>query len=119
MLKQVSLKVHQGDYINIEDVGPVYLKAPTHRYLVNTRTSGAVIGEIKWYSQWRKYAFFPTDAIFEQNCLRDIADFLELVTVEHKHRKWRRYNPLPNPRIVSVTKQVLEENERKRSQTKN
>lgn len=36
------------------------------------------IGRISWYAPWRKYAFFPEDnTIFEQNCLRYIADFCE------------------------------------------
>lgn len=36
------------------------------------------LGEIRWYGKWRKYAFFPLAlTIFEQDCLRRIADFCE------------------------------------------
>lgn len=38
------------------------------------------IGIIKWYGRWRGYAFYPDEfdqIIFEQKCLREIADFLE------------------------------------------
>ena len=114
MLNKVDEKWYQGDYITFEDAGFVSVGAATHKFLVANRTSGVVIGVVKWYNQWRKYCFFPVDAIFEQNCLRDIADFVELMTVEHKHKKWKRYNPPLHPRIVSVTKQALEEKERKK-----
>ena len=36
------------------------------------------LGEIRWYGRWRKYAFYPHwDTIYEQDCLRKIADFCE------------------------------------------
>jgi hypothetical protein len=52
----------------------------------------AHLGVVKWYAQWRKYAFFPAStALFEQDCLRDIAEFLESET--EKHRKGKRAFP--------------------------
>jgi hypothetical protein len=39
---------------------------------------GFVLGEIKWFSHWRKYAFFPyADTLYEQTCLREIAQFID------------------------------------------
>jgi len=36
------------------------------------------LGEIRWYGQWRKYAFFPLGGtLWEQDCLRKVADFCE------------------------------------------
>ena len=36
------------------------------------------LGRIKWFGRWRKYSFFPASyTIFENQCLRDIADFME------------------------------------------
>jgi hypothetical protein len=44
-----------------------------------------LLGEVRWYSPWRKYAFFPAaECVFEQDCLRDIAAFIEEATMEHK-----------------------------------
>ena len=41
------------------------------------------LGEIRWFGRWRKYCFYPrTDTLFEQTCLRDIADFCGLVTAK-------------------------------------
>ena len=45
--------------------------------------AGAKIGEIRWFTRWRKYAFFP-DGIFEEDCLREIASFIEARTKEHR-----------------------------------
>jgi len=43
------------------------------------------LGMIRWYSKWRKYCFFPSDdTVFEQECLRDIASFIEEKTKDHK-----------------------------------
>ena len=44
-----------------------------------------LIGRVLWYAPWRKYAFeaLPS-AIWEQNCLRTIADFIVEQTKLHK-----------------------------------
>lgn len=47
------------------------------------------LGVVSWFSAWRKYAFYPSSStIFEQDCLRDLATFIEEETT--KHRKGRR-----------------------------
>lgn len=36
------------------------------------------LGVVKWYGGFRRYSFFPApNTIFEQQCLRDIADFCQ------------------------------------------
>ena len=36
------------------------------------------LGEIKWFSRWRKYAFFPyIETVYENDCLKDIVSFIE------------------------------------------
>jgi hypothetical protein len=43
------------------------------------------LGEVRWFGRWRKYAFFPIGtAVFEADCLRDIAQFCEARTKEHR-----------------------------------
>ncbi len=45
----------------------------------------ACVGIVKWYGPWRKYTFTPySHTVFEQDCLRDIADFCEQRTKDHK-----------------------------------
>jgi hypothetical protein len=46
------------------------------------------IGGVRWYAPWRKYCFFPQpNTVYEQLCLREIADFCERETAAHKERK--------------------------------
>jgi len=48
---------------------------------------GIHLGDIKWYAPWRKYAFFSNpDTLYEQDCLRDIAKFIEGKMKEYKRR---------------------------------
>lgn len=48
-------------------------------YYVRTDTKkgiGFFLGTVKWYAQWRQYAFYPAEGtVFEKTCLRDIKDF--------------------------------------------
>lgn len=35
-----------------------------------------ILGTVKWFSRWRRYAFFPSaETVFEPTCLHDIANF--------------------------------------------
>ncbi len=39
---------------------------------------GVSIGEVRWHGAWRQYAFFPKgETVFNPECLRDIAVFIE------------------------------------------
>jgi hypothetical protein len=51
---------------------------------------GAELGQVKFYPQWRKFAFFPaSQTLFEKDCLRDIADFCETATKEWRSSRER------------------------------
>lgn len=43
-----------------------------------------LLGVVKWYAPWRKYCFWSYASIFEQDCLRDIASFIESETTKHR-----------------------------------
>lgn len=44
-----------------------------------------LIGQVRWFGSWRCYAFYPYDkTVFEKTCLRDIANFCEEKTNNHK-----------------------------------
>jgi hypothetical protein len=46
-----------------------------------TAIGGGTLGVVKFYSQWRKYAFYPNpNTLFEEECLRDIATFVATQT---------------------------------------
>lgn len=52
---------------------------------VYSMSDGREIGQVRWFGRWRKYAFFPGDAtVFEEDCLRDIAQFIEEATTTQR-----------------------------------
>lgn len=53
-------------------------------WVVNKYDDGQ-IGWVGWYPGWRKYSYFARpETVYEQVCLREIADFCERKTREHK-----------------------------------
>ena len=57
----------------------------TKRFEVHTKPGGVVIGRVAWSNGWRRYVLqpgFPTE--WEQDCLRDVAAFLEEQTQARK-----------------------------------
>lgn len=48
-----------------------------------------LLGEVKWYSFWRQYCFFPDyDMVFSKGCMDDICNFMvELRKEELETRK--------------------------------
>ncbi len=52
-------------------------KEKTNVYAVVSKMHGNRLGIIKWYVNWRCYAFFPNyDTIWNKDCLSDIILFI-------------------------------------------
>lgn len=48
----------------------------------NKRNQG-LVGIIRWFGKWRKYALYPEpETVFEEVCLRELSDFIEARTRE-------------------------------------
>lgn len=74
------------NYIKIVSTG-TSKSGKTQCWSVQT-LGGDSLGEIVWFSAWRKYTFFPdAGTTFDANCLRDIATNLEAETCRQKHRE--------------------------------
>lgn len=51
-----------------------------------TNFSDDFLGEVKWYSNWRRYVFFPdAECKFDAGCLRRIANFCSKNTKEQQN----------------------------------
>lgn len=60
-------------------------KKKTKEWAVLAVNERLPLGYVKWFSNWRKYCFFPLQStIYEQDCLRDIANFCESQTKTHR-----------------------------------
>jgi hypothetical protein len=62
----------------------------TEVYDVLSKSSGAVLGHIKWYGPWRQYCFFPSpQTVFNPDCLNHINAFIGEQMAERKLVKKR------------------------------
>jgi len=57
----------------------------TKRWAVHN-TGREVLGYISWYAPWRRYWYTGLPSVgLDATCLREIADFCEHETLEHKN----------------------------------
>jgi len=56
----------------------------TKRWEVRAKQGGATIAIIAWSTGWRRYILRPLPSEWEQDCLRDVAEFLEAQSRERK-----------------------------------
>lgn len=60
----------------------------TKVWLVIANDGAIILGKISWFGRWRRYCFFPAaETVFEQDCLRDIAEFIEAQTKLQRVKK--------------------------------
>ena len=75
-------------YIVFEDKGRLTPQHKTRQWDVKNKRTDALLGQIYWHKGWRCYVFQPEDCtIYEQECMRDIALFLERATADYKQKK--------------------------------
>ena len=60
-------------------------KPKTLVYDILNNNSDDLLGQVKWYANWRQYIFFPeSGCIFSVGCLDDIIDFTRKVQENYK-----------------------------------
>ena len=60
----------------------------TKRFAIYPKDQALAIGHVLWYGAWRKFCFFPNErTVYEEQCLRDIAEFCEQQTADYKQSK--------------------------------
>lgn len=60
-------------------------KKKTQVWVVSGDGGSSLLGVVKWFARWRRYAYFPLgECVYEECCLREIAMFIEQRTKEHK-----------------------------------
>jgi hypothetical protein len=72
-----SAETTEGTYIRFVSIGVLPQEEVTERWRVDAK-DGACLGYVSWFGRWRRYSFSPaTGTVFEQVCLREIANFIE------------------------------------------
>lgn len=66
-------------------------KKKTKVWEIYTKDDNILLGRVGWFTSWRKYCFSPIIKqgeyqVYEQQCLRDIADFVEEQTKLQKEK---------------------------------
>jgi hypothetical protein len=57
----------------------------TRRWAVWSVAESVTLGVVSWFAPWRCYIFSPhPHTVYERRCLRDLADFCEQQTHEHR-----------------------------------
>jgi hypothetical protein len=72
----------EGTYVKFVEGTP---KPKTKTWNVIAKEGEVELGWVGWFSKWRKYCFFPAgETIYEEKCLRDIAQFIQEQTKHHR-----------------------------------
>lgn len=87
--KVTELVIHEMESVSKEWISFEKQLRPGSRktdvYVVVNSQNGSQLGEIKWYSGFRKYVFSPySHTIFDGNCLKQIQIFLNALMDERK-----------------------------------
>lgn len=79
-----DLYFDSNEYLRTEEGSPPP-SGKTKTWDIISVRGNYLLGGVKWCGRWRRYAFYPEpEMIFEHNCMRDLADFCEQRTAEHK-----------------------------------
>lgn len=47
---------------------------------------GMCLGQVKFFTQWRKYAFFPLEGtLYDSGCLKEVTTFIDRLMDERYH----------------------------------
>lgn len=79
-LKWIGALKTEGKYIDFR-LHAVSPSGKTKTWKVQNRENLTILGTISWFGRWRKYVFEPlADMVFEETCMRDIAQFIQQET---------------------------------------
>jgi len=54
---------------------------------ISNKHHGDVLGQVRWFPNWRQYCYKIGDVWYSASCLRDLAGFLERSTYMQKNYK--------------------------------
>ena len=72
-------------YLEFDEVG---WTGKTEIWNVLSKSSGYILGQIKWYGPWRQYCFFPSpQTTFNPACLADISKLIKELMAKRRTTK--------------------------------
>ena len=85
MFKVLDNEFVQGRYLLYRDIGK-NTGGITHTFQVTSRKDGSLLGFIKWYSGFKSYSFHCLNAVLDNTCLLELAEYCKLRTEEHREK---------------------------------
>lgn len=83
-------------YMEFDKVGDT---GKTEIFNILSKSSGYILGQIKWYGKWRQYCFFPSaQCLFNVGCMDDITKFIKILMED---RRINKRNILMEDRIIN------------------
>lgn len=72
-------------YLEFDKVGDT---GKTEIWNILSKSSGFILGQIKWYGSWRQYCLFPaSQCVFNTSCMKDINDAINELMAERRQGK--------------------------------
>jgi len=76
----------KSKYMEFDKIGDT---GKTEIWDIRSKSSGFVLGKIKWYGPWRQYCFYPSpNSVFNNDCMTDIQKLIK--NLQEDHRKAQR-----------------------------
>jgi len=99
MLKLINNQVH-GTHIQFSEHPQP--KRKTMVWAVVSIYDKTLLGYIGWFPRFRKFSFFPQkDTVYEEVCLRDIAEFCETMTKRQRDKRKLEKQSAVTTRLVA------------------
>ena len=74
----------ESKYLEFDKVGST---GKTEVWNILSKTSGFILGQIKWYGAWRQYCFYPSpNSIFNIGCMDDIKKMINELMSARKYK---------------------------------
>ena len=65
-----------SEYLSFEEDD--HYVGKTKRIMVISKKNLNILGEIKWYGDWRQYTFYPkVYTLWNRQCMRDIISYID------------------------------------------
>lgn len=86
-----SLERKETEYLVFAEIPHSMHGGKTRRWQVLSKSSGTLLGRIKWHGPWRQFTFFPEgDTIFNVGCMVDICAMIELAMKDWRASRTKR-----------------------------
>lgn len=74
----------KSKYMEFDKIGST---GKTDIYNVLSKSSGFILGQIKWYGAWRQYCFWPSpNSIFNIGCMDDIQTIINELMAQRRYQ---------------------------------